>query len=335
MGIIREILGENRVRQVTLNNIQDTWANPNVDVWLIEETDKQGFKDFIPILKNITNTMEYGDDEREIYTNKFKPKRNPSHIFIFTNAIPKVPFKDGRELIERMDVIEMPNRFCSNPNPNENEYLKKANANDFDRLDKKYYQNFFSYCLHSFNNALERTDNYHYPLAQTIEETYRIMNDYDPIKSFLTDNYFEDPTKTHKIKGLDIKEKCIQFCKENRINYNESKISADIGYKIKDLFGDIKTKSNGTYYYLNELNNESKGNRIYSIDKTGIYFVDKLRGDEKELYDHIHNITASKDGITYKKLSNKFTSKFDVDKTLEKLCDKNIIKMTTVPSDVD
>lgn len=343
MKIIETLLQE-RVVQVNLKKImEDNFTDfPEGDVWLIDEIDKNGFKDYVDILKNITNTFEKGNKQRKMHSEKMYNKRNPSHIFIFTNELPVIPIDNGgKQLIERLDIIELPNKFVSNPNPDKNEYEVNIETNgNIENIPKKHYQKLFVDSVKSYQKRVKNNPNYEYPLKQSYETTYRILNKHDPLKSFIITHYSLDETGKSRTYNKEIKENYTNYCKYNNIQTEIKDLDVRIGRTIMEIFGNIKGTSNTTYYYLKRRNKqdlEYKNNTKYYVEDIDFKKTinNNLKGDSLEVFQTIQDYNINNKPITHEKLLKLYINKFDLDNVIEKLLDNDLIRLEKPISDIN
>lgn len=114
---ILKIAFGDRCLLVTMEILQDEKADlSEYDIVIIDELDKNTFKDAIAFIKRITGGEEDGTAQRRLYTDEIYRPKNPSAFFLFTNDIPKVEFKETA-FYNREDALKLKNRFINKPNP--------------------------------------------------------------------------------------------------------------------------------------------------------------------------------------------------------------------------
>lgn len=250
--VVLELLFKDRVYKGNLKELfkKNSKDNTNKDIWIIDEIGEHDLKNYIEELKNIITPDSKGNEKKRIYEDTGFNDRNPTHVFIFTNNKPSIPINDsGKPLLERLDIIDLCNEFTTTPNKDRNQYLIDSSIEGkIKRSEWVYIQNTFNECLKAYSEKVNNNSTgYKYPLAQSYKETINILYAGKDLETFLNTHYRID--EENRISNKTILSDFTEYCKRRKIEYDID--STKLGYKIKELFGDIKYHSgNDTYYKL-------------------------------------------------------------------------------------
>ena len=153
-------------------------------VILIDEIDRNSFNKLKPDLKRMSSKYAR-TEQRMMYTDKNAIINNYANIFIFSNVLISMTL-DELALFDRMDFLELPNRFVYEHELNKypNTYLKdplteEKILSDYDGLSWLITASILAY------KSLKATPNATYTLRQTIEESMDIFLDTDHLTKFI------------------------------------------------------------------------------------------------------------------------------------------------------
>ena len=273
-GIIIEMLklifGE-RFLLVTMDVIRDDKLDlSEYDVLVIDELDEMSFDDAIAFIKRITGGEEDGTAQREHYTHEAYVPKNPSAFFLFTNNLPQVDLSDDA-FYRREDAIKLQNKFIVNPNPSHpNEFREDSDLKE--KLKSSLHEGrewIVNASLQAYYNRHDEDGKFlGFTRGQTIEETKMIVSNTNPMTKFLLENYVVDNGGKHLIKNATICENYKNYCLREKLTFHPKQINANMGRRIRDVFGDIKVKrSDGNYYPLKPKLNIDEESIVFQINE--------------------------------------------------------------------
>lgn len=311
----------------TMDTLTDDKADlSEYDVVIIDELDKNTFKDTIAFIKRITGGEEEGTAKRKHFSHDvFKPK-NPSALFLFTNEIPNVPFSE-MAFYRREDALELKNKFLYKPNTEKsNEFQADSSLKDKIKNAKEdSLEWLINAGLQAYHDCFDRNSNFKgFRMTQTAEETIMIVSNTDPLTKFLRENYTKDEERTETVTNSDLRENYINYCNRNNLSCDTGKLSINMGNAVKKVFGDVKKKaSNDTKYYLKVKDTEEEL-RTYHLDTTNDFWQikDMLPEDTFEAHEKVYTRIKELDGQsinpTKKQLKSEFPN-YDVEMILDNL----------------
>lgn len=330
--ILKAIFGE-RCAVIDLEEVlNDKFTDlNNTDIWIIDEMDTNTFEGLIDKIKKITGGSEKGNKKRKIYTSESIDEKYPSMIFGFTNIIPDIP-ANQLAFFERVDVLKLPNTFKNNPSDEVNEYkmdrqLQNKINNNYENLQWLVSKATKTY----LDRITESNIDFEFTCHQSAEETKMIINQNDPMKTFLINNYKVDKTKTSRISNKSICAEYKNWCKDRNIQFNQKNLSGDIGKSIINVFGEIKFRSNGVNYYL--VPKRYKSNVSYIIQEYDIHIVeylDNLEGPTLKIYNKIKQREQENNPISHEELDKLFSKESNINKEIKELINNGFIQEITI-----
>lgn len=273
-GILIEMLKltfGDRFLLVTMEVIQDDKLDlSEYDVIVIDELDEFSFDDAIAFIKRITGGEEDGTAQREHYSHDAYIPKNPSAFFLFTNDLPQVDLSDDA-FYRREDAIKLHNKFILNPHPTHpNEFREDGDLKE--KLKSTIDEGREWLVNASLQSYYQRHDDdgkfLGFTRGQTIEETKMIVSNTNPMTKFLLENYIVDKDGKHLVKNSTICESYRNYCLREKLTFHPNQINANMGRRIRDVFGDIKKKkADGNYYPLKQKSQKDDEDIVYQINE--------------------------------------------------------------------
>jgi len=268
--MLKLIFGD-RFLLVTMDVIQDDKLDlSEYDVIAIDELDELSFDDAIAFIKRITGGEEDGTAQREHYSHDAYIPKNPSAFFLFTNTLPQVDLSDNA-FYRREDAIKLHNRFIVNPNPTKsNEFREDSDLKEKLKSEIAIGREWIvNASLQAYYNRHDENGKFlGFTRGQTSEETKMIVSNTNPMTKFLLENYVVDNEEKHLIKNSSICDSYRNYCLREKITFHPKQINANMGRRIRDVFGDIKVKkSDGNYYPLKQKSSNDDGDIVFQINE--------------------------------------------------------------------
>lgn len=313
----------------------------NRKVLLLDEIDKNDFKDLKPTLKRISSP-EARIEQRAMYSTDNIVLTNFPMLFIFANVLVKLEMSDTA-LFNRFDFLKLPNSFVNERELNKvpNSYLVDRNTESKIKSDVDGLSWLITASIKAFVN-MENSNN-EFVLKQTASQTMDILAQTDYLTKFIT---------LYTEKDLDLvgnecttNEEILQQFKQYleiigaTTTETDAVIKRRIGAVIKQVY-DIegKLKESEIYHKQNktvasykvkllsfdELNREF--NRVYLINENATQtdlVALEFSNDNKLVYNKIQN------GTNTINLLNKAFPNFDNYKIVKELLNLNLIIKTT------
>lgn len=350
LKLVMELIFNKGAYSLEPKNFDDNFNAPsfaNRKVLLIDEIDKNDFKDLKPTLKRISSP-EARIEQRAIYSNDNIILNNFPMLFIFANELVKLEISDTA-LFNRFDFLKLPNYFVEKKelNKNPNNYLVDTDTENKIKADFEGLSWLITTSIQAFKHMLN--DNESFILKQTGSETMDRMLNTDHLTKFIS-LFTELDTAlipSEYTTNKEILQQYKQYLEVMGITPTETdrQISKRIGATIKKVY-DIQGKitDSNIYYKQNnsvasysvklksfdELNKEF--NRVYIIneDATDIDLTPLERNNEyKLIYNKIQN------GTNTINLLNKTFPEFDNYKLIKELLNLNLIIKTSETNLID
>ena len=178
---------------------------------------------------------------------------------LFTNDIPVIDLNDSA-LIQRMLIITLPNKFIANDGSNElkeNEYYRNSNIINEIKSDYKGLSLLLSLAINEYQLLLQSGNiDKNIAFKQSENEKLSIISKQDPVLSFLIFNCKENVYNSNPKNYLSTDDIIREFTKWYRKIYNKNPPEVyttdkqQLGYKIRNTFKGLKTKTKPARYNL-------------------------------------------------------------------------------------
>lgn len=292
---------------------------------ILDELAKKSLNTAWDIIKRYSNGLS-NTTIREMYSDKADKFASYGMLFICTNVIPDLPINDNA-LLNRLDILILPNRFAENPR--ENEYkiasgLEYQLENDFTGLEWLVNASIKAY--KSINNGTFRA-------KQSYKETLKIIKDTDDILNYIID--YTELSFTSKTYNHEILANYRAYCSEHNISLNETDkiLARDIGTALNVCYGDKLEKeldnNKKRYYNIRILSKDeikARNERTLGIDENTIPedWIFEDASVEKSVYKLIKESRAT----TISELQREYPAE-NVKKIVDNLMAKDLIYYET------
>ena len=313
----------------------------NRKVLLLDEIDKNDFKDLKPTLKRISSP-EARIEQRAMYSTENIVLTNFPMLFIFSNVLVKLDMSETA-LFNRFDFLKLPNSFVNERELNKvpNSYLVDRNTESKIKSDVDGLSWLITASIKAFVN-MENSNN-EFVLKQTASQTMDILAETDHLTKFIS---------LYTEKDLDLvgnecttNEEILQQFKQYleiigaTTTETDTVIKRRIGAVIKQVY-DIEGKLKDSEIY-------HKQNKTVASYKVKLLSFDDLNREFNRIYIINENITASdlvpleysnefklvynkiQNGTNTINLLNKAFPNFDNYKIVKELLNLNLIVKTT------
>ena len=335
--MLKLIFGE-RFLLATMDVIQDDKLDlSEYDVIVIDELDEFSFDDAIAFIKRITGGEEDGTAQREHYSHDAYVPKNPSAFFLFTNNLPQVDLSDNA-YYRREDAIKLHNKFIVNPNPSQsNEFREDADLKE--KLKSTIEEGrewIVNASLQAYYQRHDKDGKFlGFTRGQTSEETKMIVSNTNPMTKFLLENYVVEDDGKHLIKNQTICESYRNYCLRENITYHPKQINANMGRRIRDVFGDIKIKKrDGNYYPLKQKSPTDDGGIVFLINEE-IHWDDiidniphKRHNQYWGVYSRINDLNRINTPPTHEQLKREF-GMYNINEMINLMIDLELIYQST------
>ncbi len=316
----------------------------NRKVLLLDEIDKNTFKNMKPTLKRISSPASR-IEQRGIYSSENIVLNNFPNFFIFANELVKLEMSETA-LFNRFDFLKLPNYFVDEKelNKKENSYLVDTNTEEKIKSDDKGLSWLITASIKAFSEM--QNNNSNFILKQTASETMDKLANTDYLTKFISLHTELDKGLAHSeyTTNKEILQQYKEYLEQLGVTTTETdeQISRRIGTTIKKVY-DIQGKitDNDIYYKQNktiasysiklksndELNEEFKFIYIINEDVTDVDLVHLDRNNEyRIIYNKIQN------GINTINQLDKAFPKQNNYKIIKQLLSLNLIIKTTEQS---
>ena len=335
--MLKLIFGE-RFLLATMDVIQDDKLDlSEYDVIVIDELDEFSFDDAIAFIKRITGGEEDGTAQREHYSHDAYVPKNPSAFFLFTNNLPQVDLSDNA-YYRREDAIKLHNKFIVNPKPSQsNEFREDADLKE--KLKSTIDEGrewIVNASLQAYYQRHDKDGKFlGFTRGQTSEETKMIVSNTNPMTKFLLENYVVEDDGKHLIKNQTICESYRNYCLRENITYHPKQINANMGRRIRDVFGDIKIKKrDGNYYPLKQKSPTDDGGIVFLINEE-IHWDDiidniphKRHNQYWGVYSRINDLNRINTPPTHEQLKREF-GMYNINEMINLMIDLELIYQST------
>ena len=236
---------------------------------ILDELAKKSLNTAWDIIKRYSNGLS-NTTIREMYSDKADKFASYGMLFICTNVIPDLPINDNA-LLNRLDILVLPNRFAENPR--ENEYkiasgLEYQLENDFAGLE---------WLVNASIKAYKSIGNGTFRAKQGYKETLKIIKETDDILNYIIDN--TEISFASKTYNSEIVANYRAYCSEHNISLSETDkiLAKDIGFALTTCYGDKLEKELDTnrksYYNIRILSKDeikARNERTLAIDEMTI-----------------------------------------------------------------
>ena len=316
----------------------------NRKVLLLDEIDKNTFKNMKPTLKRISSPASR-IEQRGIYSSENIVLNNFPNFFIFANELVKLEMSETA-LFNRFDFLKLPNYFVDKKELNKktNSYLVDTNTEEKIKSDDKGLSWLITASIKAFSEM--QNNNSNFILKQTASETMDKLANTDYLTKFISllTEIDEDLAPNEFTTNKEILQQYKQYLEVLGVTTTETdeQISRRIGTTIKKVYNIQGKITDSEIYYkqnktiasysiklksIDELNEEFKQIYIINEDLTDVDLVPLDRNNEyRIIYNKIQN------GInTINKLNKAFPEQ-DNYKIIKQLLSLNLIIKTTEKS---
>lgn len=344
LKLVMELIFNRGAYSLTPATFEENFNAPsfaNRKVLLLDEIEKNDFKELKPTLKRISSP-ESRVEQRAIYSSENIVLTNFPMLFIFSNVLVKLEMSETA-LFDRFDFLKLPNSFVSEKELNKipNSYLKDRNTEAKIKQDVKGLSWLITASIKAFVDM--QTANNEFILKQTASETMDILAETDHLTKFISlfTEIDTDLVPSEYTTNKEILQQFKQYLEVLGVTTTETdkQISRRIGTTIKKVY-DIQGKitESDIYYKQNktvasyaiklksfdELNKEF--NRVY-ITNEDITDVDLVPLDRNNEYKIIYN--KIQNGTNTINLLNKALPELDNYKIIKELLNLNLIIKTS------
>ena len=344
LKLVMELIFNRGAYSLTPATFEENFNAPsfaNRKVLLLDEIEKNDFKELKPTLKRISSP-ESRVEQRAIYSSENIVLTNFPMLFIFSNVLVKLEMSETA-LFDRFAFLKLPNSFVSERELNKipNSYLKDRNTEAKIKQDVKGLSWLITASIKAFVDM--QTANSEFILKQTASETMDILAETDYLTKFISlfTELDTDLVPSEYTTNKEILQQFKQYLEVLGVTTTETdkQISRRIGTTIKKVY-DIQGKitESDIYYKQNktvasyaiklksfdELNKEF--NRVY-ITNEDITDVDLVPLDRNNEYKIIYN--KIQNGTNTINLLNKALPELDNYKIIKELLNLNLIIKTS------
>lgn len=313
----------------------------NRKVLLLDEIDKNDFKNLKPTLKRISSP-EARIEQRAMQKSDNLVLKNFPMLIIFANEFLNLNL-DETALFTRSDFLKLPNYFVDEKELNKkpNSYLVDRNTETKIKKDIKGLCWFITASIESFKNMLQTDSTF--LLRQTAEQTMDILLDTDYLTKFII-LYTEEDLNLLPTEFTTAEEIMQQYKQYMEIN---GKIISDTDITIKRRIGTIIKQVYNIKGKLTDSDMYHKQNNITASYRIKLKSFDDVNKEFRRIYiinedatstDLIPLDWSSENRIVYNKivdgvntinLLNKYLPNQDNYKIVKELLNLNLIKKTT------
>lgn len=186
LKLVMELIYNRSAYSLTPATFEQTFNAPsfaNRKVLLLDEIEKNDFKDLKPTLKRISSP-ESRIEQRGIYSSENIVLNNFPMLFIFSNVLVKLEMSETA-LFDRFDFLKLPNNFVSERELNKmpNSYLKDRTTETKIKQDVEGLSWLITASIKAFRDM--QSKNSEYVLKQTASQTMDILLDTDHLTKFI------------------------------------------------------------------------------------------------------------------------------------------------------
>lgn len=343
LKLVMELIFNNGAYSLTPKTFEETFnlsTFENRKVMLLDEIDKNDFKQMKPVLKRISSP-EARVEQRVMYSTDNHILNNFPMLFIFSNEL--ISLKPGEiALFDRFDFLELPNTFVSEKELNKtpNGYLKNRSTETNIKADVKGLSWLITASIQMFRNM--QNSNSEFIARQTAEQTMDILMDTDYLTKFIRLFTYDDDTLIPN-EYTTVEEIYQQFQQYMEINGNiitdnEITIKRKIGTTIKKVYNIPGKVTDSEMYYKQDNRISSYRIRLKSFEDVDTEFktIYEINEDEVVNLYHIDNRTDYKlvygkiqNGVNTINLLNKSLPNQDNYKIVRELLNLNVIVKKT------
>ena len=344
LKLLFELIYNKGAYPLTPSNFNDSFGAKgflNKKVLLLDEIDKDDFKDMKPTLKRISSPVSKLQ-QRAMHSQEYITLSNFPMLFIFSNVLVKLNISE-KALFDRFDFLKLPNTFVSESELNKtaNSYLKDRNTEIKIMNDIKGLTWLVTASIKAFKNM--ESSNTEFILKQTAEETMDILLDTDYLTKFITLFTYEDenliPSEFTTVEEIYQQYEQYMELQGKTITESEIAIKRKIGTTIKKVY-DISGKVTDSEMYhkrnnristyriklksFDEINKEFK--QVYTINEDVTaedLMAVSYANDNQIVYDKIQN------GVNTINLLNMALPGYDIPKIIRELSNLKLIVKTT------
>lgn len=312
----------------------------NRKVLLLDEIDKNDFKNLKPKLKRISSPVARVE-QRGMYTASNVIMDNFPMLYIFSNYLINL-LLDEIPLFDRFDFLKLPNVFVSEKELNKtpNSYLKDRRTEDKIKADTKGLSWLITASIQSFRKM--QSSNSEFILRQTTEQTMDILLDTDYLTKFIRLYTYKDeeliPIEFTTVE--EIYQQYMEYLKLQGAVTSETEIAIKrkIGVTIKNVYN-IKGKvTDSEMYYKQNNTTASYKIKLKSFDEINQEFKQVYLINEDVTDKDLINVSYSNDnqlvyskiqkGVNTINLLNKELPGYDIPKIIRELLNMNLIVKT-------
>ena len=353
LKLLMELIFNKGAYSLTPQTFEQTFNLQSFDnrkVLLLDEIDKDDFKNLKPKIKRITSP-EARVEERAMYSTSTIIMDNFPMFFIFANVLINLKL-DEIALFDRFDFLKLPNVFVTEKELNKtpNSYLKDRSTESKIRSDVKGLSWLITASIQAFRNMEENKTEF--ILRQTTEQTMDILLDTDYLTKFIKLYTYEDSDMIidEFTPVEEIYQQYMQYLELQGAITSDSEITIKrkIGATIKKLYN-IKGKlQDSDMYHKQDNKTASYSIRLKSFDKVNQEFKQAYIINEDVGEAELLTVSYSNDNqLVYKKIQNgvntinllsKELPGYDIPKIIRELLNTNLIiktSETNLNEDVD
>ena len=292
---------------------------------ILDELTKKSLNTAWDIIKRYSNGLS-NTTIREMYSDKTDKFASYGMLFICTNTIPDLPINDVA-LLNRLDILVLPNRFAENPR--ENEYkiasgLEYQLENDFKGLE---------WLVNASIKAYKSMPNGTFRAKQSYKETLKIIKETDDILNYIIDNTevsFVSKTYNHELVA-----NYRAYCSEHNISISDSDktLARDIGFALNTCYGDKLEKqlddNRKSFYNIRILSKEeikARNERTLAIDEFTI--AEDWIFDDKTIEKSVYKLIKESRATTISELTAEYPNE-DIRTIVDNLIAKDLIYFET------
>lgn len=309
LKLLMELVFNRGAYPLTPKNFEDNFnlqGFSNRKVLLIDEIDKNDFKDLKPTLKRISSP-EGRLEQRAMHKPDMIKLNNFPNLFIFANELINLKL-DEYALFDRLDFLKLQNTFVtkSKLNKTDNSYLVDRKTEDNIKDDIKGLSWLITASIRAFQHLLN--SNTEYTLRQTAEQTMDILIDTDYLTKFILLYTYDDDSliRDEYTSADEIYQQFKQYMdiKGHKIVDTEITIKRKIGTTIKQVYNIKGSISDSDMYYKRDNRISTYRLRLKSFDKVNEEFKQVYEINEKFEGDLSVAFYSNASQTVYKKIQN-------------------------------
>ena len=343
LKLLMELVFNKGAYSLTPQTFEQTFGLQSFDnrkVLLLDEIDKDDFKNLKPKIKRITSP-EARVEERAMYSTSNVILDNFPMFFIFANVLINLKL-DEVALFYRFDFLKLPNFFVTEKelNKHPNNYLIDNDTEAKIKADVDGLSWLITASIQAFRNMQE--NNSEFILRQTTEQTMDILLDTDYLTKFIRLYTYENeeliPSEFTPVE--EIYQRYMQYLEMQGAIISDSEITVKrkIGATIKKLYNIKGSLKDSEIYYKQNNKNASYRIELKSFDEVNkefkqVYIINEDVSEAEQLavsYSNDNQIVYSKiqNGVNTINLLSKELPGYDIPMIIRELLNMNLIIKT-------